>query len=120
MVKNPISIATSITEYTSRTCFVGKLYLNGIVLKEATASCIKMEGFGDDMHEVDKTIYEDRYYHTIPSVWSHVSPTDDEITAAKSNGMTPSLPIDQIRYVEFLTPKGNVARINYPNFFELE
>ncbi len=72
------------------------------------------------MHEVDKTQYEDRYYHTIPSVWSHISPTDDEIIAAKTNGMTPSLPVDQIRYVEFLTPKGNVARINYPNFFELE
>jgi hypothetical protein len=119
-VGSAISIATSITEYSSRTCFVGNLYLNGSLLRTATNSCKEMVGFGDDMYEVDKTFYEDRYYHTIPSVWSHVSPTDEEIAASKINGVTPSLAINQIRYVEFLTPKWNVARINYPNFFELE
>ena len=61
-----------------------------------------MAGAGDDIHEVDKTQYEDRYYHEISSVWSHASPTDIELAAAKKNGMTPSLPIDQIRYVEYL------------------
>ncbi len=48
----------------------------------------------------------------------HISPTDEEITAAETNGVTPSLPVDTVRYLEFLTPKGNIARINYPNFFE--
>jgi hypothetical protein len=56
-------------------------------------------------------------YHTIPSLLRHVSPTSAEIEAAKNTNITPSLPIDMVRYVEFLTPKGNIARINYPNFF---
>ena len=53
-------------------------------------------------------------------MWSHVSPTDDEIIAATQNGTTPSLAVDQIRFVEFMTPKGNIAHIEYPNFFNLE
>lgn len=48
----------------------------------------------------------------------HVSPTPDEINAAEQNGATPSLPIDIIRYVEFLTPKSGRARFNYPNLFD--
>lgn len=35
----------------------------------------------------------------------HVSPTNAEIAAAEKNGMTPSLAIDIVRSVEFLTPK---------------
>ncbi len=54
----------------------------------------------------------------MPGFLKHVSPTDEEISAAESNGVTPSLPVDMVRYLEFLTPKGNIARINYPNFFE--
>jgi hypothetical protein len=48
----------------------------------------------------------------------HVSPTPDELTAAEQNGATPSLPIDMIRYVEFLTPKSGRARFDYPNLFD--
>ena len=100
-----IPIATSIVEYNSRTCFAGSLFLNGQAMKVANNLCIQTMGGGDSSYEVDNTFYEDRYYHTIPSVWSHVSPTDEEISASKANGVTPSLAIDQIRYVEFLTPK---------------
>jgi hypothetical protein len=39
-------MAQSITEYTSRTCFAGKLYLNGQVLKEADNLCIEYIGGG--------------------------------------------------------------------------
>ncbi len=35
----------------------------------------------------------------------HVSPTPAELSAAESNGATPSLAIDVVRSVEFLTPK---------------
>lgn len=54
---------------------------------------------------VDNTIYHDRAYHTIPSLMKHVSPTPDELSAAEKNGTTPSLAIDIVRSVEFLTPK---------------
>lgn len=37
-------MATSITEYTSRTCFAGKLYLNGQVMKVANNLCIDYMG----------------------------------------------------------------------------
>lgn len=66
----------------------------------------------------DITHYEDRYYHTIPSLWKHISPTDEEIVAATTNGVTPSTPIDIKRSVEFLTAKGNIARFEYPDFFQ--
>lgn len=35
----------------------------------------------------------------------HVSPTPAELAAAEANGSTPSLAIDVIRSVEFLSPK---------------
>lgn len=69
---------------------------------------------------IDSTIYEDQEYHTIPSIVFHKSPTVDEYESAKKNGATQSLAIDHDRYVEFLTPKGQLARIMYPNFFRIE
>lgn len=68
---------------------------------------------------IDITDYKDMDFHTIPSLMKHVSPTNKEINAAESSGITPSLPVDMVRYVEFYTPKGNIARINYPNFFDI-
>ena len=35
----------------------------------------------------------------------HVSPTAAELSAAESNGATPSLAVDVVRSVEFLTPR---------------
>ena len=49
----------------------------------------------------------------------HVSPTSEEIAAAKANGVTPNLAIDMRRYVEFMTPKGNIAQLYYPNFYAM-
>ncbi len=100
-----VPLEKSMREYSTRTCFAGSIFLNGQVLKVANNICIQTMGGGDSTYEVDNTFYEDRYYHTIPSIWSHASPTNAEISAAKINGITPSLAIDQIRYVEFLTPK---------------
>ena len=40
-VGGAIPIVQSITEYTSRTCFAGKLYLNGQVMKVANNLCIE-------------------------------------------------------------------------------
>ena len=68
----------------------------------------------------DNTQYKNIVFHTIPSLYQHISPTDEEIAAAKANKVTPSLPIDMVRYVEFVTPRGNIARIHYPDFFSIE
>lgn len=91
------------------------LTLDGQVIKRIARTCIMIGG--DTESSVDTTTYENQIFHTIPSLLHHISPTDDEIAAAKQNGVTPSLPVDMIRYVEFLTPKGNIAHLTYPNFF---
>ncbi|MBX9808982.1 hypothetical protein K2X92_01155, partial [Candidatus Gracilibacteria bacterium] len=116
----PISLEASISEYSTRSCFAGKVFVDGVVVKQANNTCSERRGHYIDEITVDTTHYEDRYYHTIPSVWSHVSPTDQEIAAAKSNGTTPSLAVDQIRFVEYLAQNNTVTRINYPNFFEIQ
>ena len=48
----------------------------------------------------------------------HVSPTAAELSAAESNGATPSLAVDVVRSVEFLTPRWAKAVLSYPNFFD--
>ncbi len=63
-------------------------------------------------------MYENRSYRTIPSLWKHVSPTSDEISATEKNGVTPSIPVDIERGFEFITLKGVIARFNYPDFFK--
>ncbi len=78
--------------------------------------CSITDALGDT---IDTTQYKNVVFHTIPSLYHHLSPTDEEISAAEANTVTPSLPIDLVRYVEFLTPKGNIARIHYPNFFDI-
>lgn len=50
----------------------------------------------------------------------HVSPTKEEIQKAEKSGSTPSLAVDTVRSVEFLTPNGNIAKLTYPNFFQAE
>lgn len=66
---------------------------------------MKTYGAGDGQVQVDESIYESVTFHTIPSLLRHISPNDDELRAAENTKITPSLPVDQVRYVEFLTPK---------------
>ncbi len=118
----PIPYSTSLSEYASSTCLTTKLswkiYLDWLVVRSANNYCTDTQGFWDDQITVDTTHYEDRYYHKIPgNIWSHVSPTDEEIAAAKVSGVTPSLPVDQIRFVEYYDGS-SVKEIKYPNFFD--
>jgi hypothetical protein len=110
------SLGLSLTNYTSRPCVVGTLKVDGVTKKSATNSCIV---YDMDGNSIDNTIYEDVAFHTIPSILRHISPTDEELAAADNSSLVPSLPVDMVRYMEFLTPNGNIARINYPNFFDL-
>lgn len=122
------SLAKSFEDYDARTCFVGNVYVDGASEKALNHLCyldesgviysslasipLTSSGYSDITH------YENRYYHTVPSLWKHISPEEKEIAAAKENGVTPSLPVDIKRSVEFLTAKGNIARFEYPDFFQ--
>jgi hypothetical protein len=104
-------------------CFEGTLTLDGKVIAGVSSPCITYpvsSGEASPSDATDNTTYEDQVYHTIPSILFHKSPTNDEYQSAKKNGATQSLAIDHDRYVEFLTPKGQLARIIYPNFFRMK
>ncbi|MBC7503535.1 VCBS repeat-containing protein [Candidatus Gracilibacteria bacterium] len=116
------SFSTYVTEYGTSViggCINGALTLDGKSIMNKSNTCITTSGPADDLITIDETQYKNVIFHTIPSLYHHNSPTDEEILAAKSNTVTPSLPIDIERYVEFFTPKGNIARIHYPNFFDI-
>ena len=66
------------------------------------------------------TSYRSLKYHTIDGIMYHISPTPEEFAAADANGATPNLPININRSVEFVTKKGNIVKIQYPNFFRTD
>ena len=59
-------------------------------------------------------------YKKISSYIKHVSPTADEYAAQLNNQVSPSLPIDKDRYVDFISADGSYQKINYPNLFALD
>lgn len=117
-ILNPLPFDEALKIFPNKPCFAGTMKLDGVTVATANNTCIETIGSWEDFTQVDKTVRENWNYRTIPGFLKHISPTDDEIAAAETNGVTPSLPVDMVRYLEFLTPKGNIARINYPNFFE--
>jgi hypothetical protein len=120
------SFSGSIADYNEGgSCLYGSLildqqYFDGTRLVSTEQAIGNQCKQVSDSNESDNTRYENRYYHTIDSLVKHVSPTQREIMAAKENGSTPSIPVDIIRSVEFLTPKGNIAKLTYPNLFQAE
>ncbi len=118
------SFAMSIEDYEKTACLQWWLILDGKyfdgTLMTPTPTLLGSScklWWSESTEPVDNTRYEDRYYHTIDSLMKHVSPTEAELQAALSNGATPSLAVDVIRSLEFLTPKGNIAKFTYPNLF---
>lgn len=102
-----MNFASSVLDYqTASPCVKGNLSLDGVIILSKNNSCTSttVDESGALMI-VDSTQYHDEIYHTIPSLFKHVSPTDEEINAAKMNTVTPSIPVDMVRYVEFITPK---------------
>ncbi len=59
-------------------------------------------------------------YKKIPSYITHKSPTSDELSKQISSFVTPNLPIDKDRYIDFIWASGNYAKINYPYLFRLK
>jgi len=58
-------------------------------------------------------------YKTIPSYLEHKSPTSDELSKEIETMTTPSLPIDKVRYIDFISAKWTYAKLKYPNLFTI-
>lgn len=108
---------SSVTMLQLGDCHYGSLYVDGTQIIKKKNLCVQPAG---DSDPINTTYFKDTYYHTISSIYKHISPTVAELAAAERAGATPSLAVDMVRYVEFVTPKGNIARLDYPNFFALE
>lgn len=92
---------------TNTACLVGAISIDGQKI-ENNNSCVytyKEGGKDGETYTVNNTNYRNLNYHTIDGILYHISPTNDEIAAAESNGVTPNLPINIDRSVEFLTKK---------------
>jgi len=55
----------------------------------------------------------------IPSFVTHKSPTYDELSKEISSLMTPNLPIDKDRYIDFIDAKWNYKKVNYPYLYRI-
>ncbi len=64
---------------------------------------------------IDKTTFK-----IIPSYVIHKSPTSSELFSEIKTISTPNLPIDKIRYIDFIWAKWDHEKIVYPEFFKLK
>jgi len=56
----------------------------------------------------------------IPSFVTHKSPTYDELSKEIGSLITPNLPIDKDRYIDYIDAKWNYKKINYPYLFRIK
>lgn len=117
----PEDFMKEIERYSGNTdCLVGNITLDGKVIRSVNRVCrysYRPSGENSSTSSFNHTNYRSLNYHTIEGILRHVSPTQEELKAAEDNGVTPNLPINTTRYIEFVTKKGNIARMDYPNFF---
>lgn len=73
-------------------------------------------GHGGSCDEIDVYSY---HYKTIPSRMAHVSPSFEEIDGQIQNMVAPNLPIDAVRYVDFISARGGYRKIEYPALFDI-
>ncbi len=91
----------------NESCTVSRLLLDGQLVRKEGEHCMERE------------ITKNYEFKRISSVIEHKSPTDAEYGAESKNFVTPSLPADRDRYVDFISPKGNYVKLEYPNFFRI-
>lgn len=112
-----ISYADAMADkFTIPKCTIIKFNLDGKEVKKVGETC---EGLDTNNASIDTTTYIVHDYRKISSWIAHKSPTDEEYGAALKNMSTPSLAADKNRYIDFVSPKGNVVKIEYPNFYRL-
>jgi hypothetical protein len=62
----------------------------------------------------------DYSFKKIPSLVTHTSPNKDDLKSQIQSMITPSLPIDRDRYVDFIAANGVYKKLNYPYFFRIQ
>lgn len=95
-------INVSHTGTGSVNCVRKTLYLDNNSKKTQNPTCITTDPEGCSC----TIINENSYYKTISSYILHTSPTDAEFGGQVSSMLTPSLPIDKERYIDFIGAKG--------------
>lgn len=98
--------------FPSENCTVHHLLLDGTEVLQSGGWCDS--GDGAYTH-IDKTYA----YKKVLSVIEHKSPTDHEYGEQLKNFLTPSLPADKDRYVDFISAKGTHVKLSYPNLFRI-
>lgn len=96
----------------SETCTLSKLELDGKVVKQSGNFCDEAAGVVN---------YEKIYsFKTLSgNIMEHKSPTDEEYGIELKELVTPSLPSDRDRYVDYLDKKLAYQKLVYPNFFRI-
>ncbi len=98
--------------FPGETCTTHYLLLDGVEKKKVGDWCDAADG---SYTHIDKTYS----YKKVLSVIEHKSPTDQEYGEELKNFITPSLPVDKDRYVDFISAKGSYKKIEYPNLFRI-
>lgn len=97
----------------NNTCVISKINLDKKDVKTSNYYC---RTYWDN----DETpIYKNYNFTKIKSYIKHKSPTSSELKDQVQNMITPSLPIDKDRYIDFIWANNTYAKINYPYLFRL-
>jgi hypothetical protein len=97
----------------SEPCTISRLKLDDKIVKESGSYCTVTKGSVN----IEK-IYNFKTL-TTSKVIEHKSPTDEEYGLQLGNMITPSLPSDRDRYVDYLDKNITYQKIVYPNFFRI-
>jgi len=95
-----------------------RLFLNSNLIKETTRPVFDILDPLNNCLITQK--YEKNYYFkNIPSYIEHKSPTFEELWAQMKKPITPNLPIDKNRYIDFIWASWNYQKIFYPYLFRI-
>lgn len=97
-------------------CSRYKIILDGKTIKEKENTYEFILWVRTLCSKIDETIYT---YKSISSPIVHKSPTSDELSSQVNAMLTPSLPIDTIRYIDYIAPDWSYKRFDYPKLFSL-
>lgn len=96
----------------SESCTLSKLELDGRVVKQSGNFCDEAAGIVNN-----EKVYS---FKTLSGyIMEHKSPTDEEYGIELKEMVTPSLPSDRDRYVDYLDKNLQYKKITYPNFFRI-
>lgn len=102
-----LTYADNIATLSSRDADVNIVYLDGVeVARDGSSSLCRYS-------------VAEYHYKSIASDIAHVSPTQIELESQAESGITPDLPVDKNRYIEFQNTSGNIQKIYYPYLFRV-